>query len=127
MFDAKDILGKINKEGYGVVAIRHLAEDENYTVGDMCRNSYDWNYEYDHSSYEDDDPIELDGTCGYHIVGLENLDENEIEEAKRLLEKAIEEASIYAGKAVVIAGNNYEYGNDEHEVIIADAGVIAII
>lgn len=126
MFNVKEILTKINEEGYGVVAIRHCAEDEEYNVGDTCRNSYDWNYELDHSTYEDEEPIELDGTCGYHINNFECLDDEELDEAEALFNKAMEESGCYVGKIVVIAGNYYSYGNDENEVIIEDAEVIAV-
>ena len=126
MMNVAEILKKVNDEGYGVVAIRHCAEDEEYNVGDICRNSFDWNYELDHSTYEDEEQVELNGTCGLHIVGFENLDEEEVEEATELFNKAMEKANIYSGQIVIIAGNSFEYGNDEHEVIIEDAEVIAI-
>lgn len=126
MLNVKEILQKVNEEGYGVVAIRHLADDEKYSVGDTCRNSFDWNYEEDHSTYEDEEPVELDGTCGLWIRGFENLDEDEVEEAEALLNKAIETASIYTGKIAVIAGNSYSYGADDNEIIIRDAEVIAM-
>lgn len=124
MFNVAEILRKVNEEGYTTIAIRHLAEDEDYQVGDMCRNSFDWNYEEDHSTYEDEEPVDLDGTCGFAINGFENLDEDEVEEATELFEKAMKEA-MYSGKAVIIAGNRFSYGNDENEVIIEDAEVIA--
>lgn len=126
MLNIAEILKKVNNEGYGVVAIRHCAEDETYSVGDVCRNSFDWNYEEDHSTYEDDWQVELNGTCGLHIVGFENLDEEEIEEATELFNKAMEKANVYSGQVVVIAGDSYDYGSDEDEVIIRDAEVIAI-
>lgn len=126
MFDVKEILKKVNEEGYGVVAIRHCAEDEEYNVGDICRNSFDWNYELDHSTYEDEEQVELNGTCGIHVIGFENLDEEEIEEATELFNKAMEKANVYSGQVVVIVGDSYDYGSDEDEVIIRDAEVIAI-
>lgn len=49
----------------------------------------------------------------------------EIEEATEIFEKAMKEAETYCGKMVVIAGHSYTYGNDENEVIIEDAEVIA--
>ena len=125
MFNVQEILKKVNEEGYGVVAIRHCAKDEHYRVGDMCRNSFDWNYELDCSTYDTDEPIELDGTCGYAIFGFADLDEEEIEEATALFHKAIEEA-CYCGEAIVIAGNRYSYGYDENEVVLWDANVIAV-
>lgn len=125
MMNVQEILNKVNEEGYSVVAIRHCTEDEDYTVGDICRNSYDWNYELDCSTYDTDEPVELEGACGYHVRGFENLDADEIEEAAELLNKALKGAELYCGKMVVIAGYRYTYGNDENEVIIEDAEVIA--
>ena len=125
MFNIAEILKVVN-ENYSVVAIRHLAEDEDYKVGDICRNSYDWNWEYDHSTYYDEEQIELSGTCGYNISGFDCLDEEEIEEATRIFEKALKESTLYGGKAIVIAGDRYQYGSDENEVVIEDAVVIAV-
>ena len=126
MMNVAEILKKVNDEGYGVVAIRHCAEDEEYNVGDICRNSFDWNYELDHSTYEDEEQVELNGTCGLHVIGFENLDEEEVEEATELFNKAMEKANVYSGQVVVIVGDSYDYGSDEDEVIIRDAEVIAI-
>lgn len=123
--NVKEILRKVCEKGYSVVAIRHMSNDENYNIGDMCRNSYEWNYELDHSTYEDEEQIELDGTCGYHIVGFADLDGDELEEAEHIFQNALHGSSIYSGKPVVIAGNDYTYGNDENEIIISDACVIA--
>lgn len=85
MLNVAEILNKVNEEGYGVVAIRHCTEDEEYNIGDICRNSFDWNYELDHSTYEDEEQVELNGTCGLHVRGFENFDEEEVEEATELL------------------------------------------
>lgn len=126
MLNVKEILKKVNEEGYSVVAIRHLADDEEYCIGDTCRNSYDWNFEEDHSAYEDEEPIELDGTCGLWISGFENLDDEDIEEAEMLFNQAMKASSAYFGKTVIIAGDSYSYGSDENEVIIRDAVVIAM-
>lgn len=127
MLNIKEILQKVNENGYGVVAIRHLSDDEEYRVGDTCRNSYDWNYDEDHSTYEDEEPVELNGTYGLWIRGFENLDEDEVEEAESLLNRAVEAASIYTGKIAIIAGDSYSYGADDSEVIIKDAEVICIL
>lgn len=126
MLNVEEILKKVNDEGYEVVAIRHCTEDEEYDVGDICRNSFDWNYELDHSTYEDEEQVELNGTCGLHIIGFENLDEEEVEEATELFNKAMEKANVYSGQVVVIVGYSYDYGSDEDEVIIRDAEVIAV-
>ena len=124
---AQELLKKVNEEGYSVVAIRHLSDDENYSIGDICRNSYNWNYEYDLSSYFTEEPEELNGTCGYSISKICGLDVEEIECAEKILSNGIENASVYSGKTVIIAGYLYEYGNDENEVIVANAEVIGMI
>lgn len=123
MFDVNAILKKVNQEKFSIIAIRHLSPDEKYEIGDICRNSYDWDYELDCSTYETENPIELDGTCGYAVYDLCNLDLDEMEEAEQLLSMALKEAD-YIGEPVLIAGHGYTYGNDENEVIIKDAEVI---
>ena len=55
------------------------------------------------------------------------MDVEEIECAEKILSNGIENASVYSGKTVIIAGYRYEYGNDENEVIVADAEVIGMI
>lgn len=118
----EELIRKINEEGYTWIGIRHLADDENYKVGDFCRNSYDWDYENDRSSYENDDPEELPGTCAYNTRINSGWDEDEEIEIK--LKKAISGSACYSGKIAVIAGNYAEYGNDPEEIIIENAEVI---
>lgn len=118
----KKLIKKINQEGYTFVGIRHLSNDEAYKVGDFCRNSYDWDYENDCSSYDSESPEELPGTCVYDTRIDSNWDDDEEIEEKIL--KAISESSFYSGKIAVIAGNYAEYGNDPEEIIIRDAEVI---
>lgn len=118
----KALIKKITEENYKWIGIRHLANDENYTIGDFCRNSYEWDYEYDCSSYDSENPEELPGACAYD-TRIDSVwdDEEEIEEKIR---KAISESDCYSGKIAVIAGNSAEYGNDPEEIIISDAEVI---
>lgn len=103
--------------------------DENYEVGDICRNSFDWNYEKDESTFEDDEPVELSGTCGMRIENLENLDNEEAAEAEKILEKALKDSESYdyGYQTVIIAGDRYEYGSDEDEIIVENAEVIGIV
>lgn len=125
--DVKNILNKMKDEHYNVIAIRHLSDDENYNIGDICRNSYEWNYEYDFSSYGTDNEIEFDGTCGYDLTRFDYYDPDDaedIEEAIKDISKALEESACYFGEAVLISGNGYSYGNDENEVIIEGAEVL---
>lgn len=121
----EELIKTIDESGYEYIGIRHLEDDEEYAVGDFLRNSYDWNYEYDCSSYHTDEPVELPGTCAYH-TGIRTGWDDEEELAEKL-DKAIFGSSCYSGKAVIIGGNRSEWGNDEHEIIIEDAVVIAIL
>ena len=120
----QDLLKKIKEEKYSVIAIRHLCDDEKYNIGDICRNSYDYDVEYDVSTYYRDQR-ELNGTCGYNIPNIDYLNEEEVEEAKEMIVKALKESEDYGGTPIIIAGHHYEYGNDEEEVIIKYAEVIA--
>ena len=127
--DAKEVLKKMNENYFSVAAIRRCRKDENYEVGDICRNSFDWNYEKDESTFEDDEPVELSGTCGMRIENLENLDNEEAAESEKILEKALEDSKAYdyGYQTVIIAGDRYRYGNDEDEIIVENAEVIGIV
>ena len=110
-------------KGYSFLGIRTLTDDENYKVGDTCRNSYDWDYENDTSSFNTD-PIELPGTCSV-LVLFDDLDEMTDEEIISKLNKI---SCNYVGEqAILIGGNAAEYGADENEIIIEDAEVIMIL
>lgn len=120
----KDIIKSIkeNTVRYQVFAVRALADDEQYQVGDICRNSYDWDYENDVSSFLTDNPVELDGACGKHIVDIDR--DSTDDEIIQALNDTLEKFNYY-GEKVIIAGCYYDYGSDESEVIITDAEVIA--
>lgn len=124
--DLQKIFDKIKEEKYSVVAIRRCCKDEKYNVGDICRNSYEWNYEYDVSSYDTETPIELDGTCGLNISNI--IDCEDLTDAKEIINNGMEKSSIYDGNnVIIIAGHDYSYGNDEEEVIIENADVITVL
>lgn len=121
----KEIIEAIENSKEAWIGIRHLADDENYEIGDYCRNSYDWNYECDRSTYETDEPLELPGTCAYRTDIQPGWDEPE--EIAEKLEKALKASSCYMGEIVIISGSRAEYGNDNGEIIIKDAIVLAKI
>lgn len=58
----RELIKKINEKekelSFGEIGIRSLAEDKQYSVGEYCRNSYDWDHEHDCSTYNTD-PVEL--------------------------------------------------------------------
>lgn len=120
------LLETIKDNKYSVVAIRHCCPDEHYQVGDFCRNSYEWDYELECSSYDTENPIELDGACGYALFDLLEVDDTVM--AEKVLDDGIENSNMYSGtEIVIIAGTSYTYGNDENEVIIEYPEVVGVI
>lgn len=119
-----EIIQTIEQNGYNYIGIRHICEDESYSIGDYCRESYDWDYENDCSSYDTDQPISLGGTCALNTKIMSGWDEPE--EIIEKLELAIEKSKYYYGPVIVVAGNSATYGNDEDEIIISDAIVLAV-
>ena len=112
-------------KNFSVIGIRTITDDENYNVGDICRNSYDWDFENDCSTYNTDNPVQLNGTCAIEIFvdcDIEDMTEEEI-----INEINNAECNYAGSKKILIGGNSSSYGDDENEVIIRDAEVIAIL
>lgn len=117
-------ISNIMNSNFSRIGIRWTTDDEHYNVGDTCRNSYDWDYENDISTYCTDTPVELNGTCAVDT----NIDLYFDEEAEVIekLEIAIKNHK-YAGNVIIIGGDEAEYGADEDEIIINNAIVLDII
>lgn len=121
----KEIIEKIMNSNYGYIGIRHLADDEVYEIGDICRNSYYWDYENDCSSYETIG-AELDGTCA--VDTKIELEWDDMEEIEKKLEAALEfSTKHYVGDIAIIGGNRMDYGYDDNEIIIENATVIDFV
>lgn len=114
----------IIESGYNYIGIRWMTSDESYSVGDACRNSFDWDYENDISSFKTENPVELDGTCA--IKTDIDLYFDEPEEIEEKIKNAIDNHS-YCGSIIVIGGNRAENGADFDEIIISDAVVIDVM
>ena len=117
-----DIMQKIieaKDNGYRYFGIRTGKAAE---IGEELECSHDWDYENDCESED-----LLDGTCATGFNGSLWFDGEE--EDDELVEQAIAlNKKRYSGDMqYVIAGYDSEYGNDEQEVIILGATVIAII
>ena len=117
-----DIMQKIieaKNSGYRYFGIRtgRVAK-----IGEELERSHDWDYENDCESEE-----LLDGTCATGFNGMLWFDGEE--EDDELVEQAIAlNKKTYGGDMqYVIGGYDSEYGNDEQEIIISGATVIAII
>lgn len=119
--DYESIKKIIENEEYECYGIR--ADDHCYKIGDICNNSHQWwqddpgeesGMEYI-SEMDAWDGGELDGTCALETT-LENVDE------------VLRRSKMYFGDHVyLIAGDNYEGGNDLNEIIIENARVLAVI
>lgn len=119
-----EIANIILKGEYTIYGLRHLTSDESYEIGEELRNSYDWDYENDQSTYNTNEPVELPGACAIHIHA-EYMDE--VEEVMDEIDRALRASSIYGGDRIaLIAGDYYEYGNDEDEVIIRNADFLGL-
>lgn len=106
---------------YNYIGARGLHPDEQYKIGDMTRNSKDWDFENDCSSEKD-----LGGISSITIDINRIFDEpNDIE---KKIANAADTARLYGdGRIAIIAGNLAEYGDDPNEIVIKNAIVIALM
>lgn len=119
----KELINAIRNSGFTRFGVRHLCEDENYEIGDETRCFYDWDYEYDCSTYETDDPVELNGSCAYELSIDKEYDSDE--EIEKMVKTALEESSCYNGDKIVLLGCDVAYyGNDDGEIVMMNAEVI---
>jgi len=115
-----ELIKLIRERKYMVIGIRSLSDDEKYNIGDICRYSYDWNHIHDRSTYGYEN-VMLNGTCAINTEIDYYWDEDDeiIEKIEETYEKAYWKENV-----VIIAGYQWEYGEDDNEVIIEDAEVI---
>ncbi len=124
-YNLEDLKNIIDEEDFSVYGIR-VDEEITYGVGDICYNSHEWLQDCPEDPEETEleynqelgcwDCGELPGTCALHVKSVESLEE------------MIEKSKMYYGDHIIlIAGQYYEYGADESEVIIRDAEVLAVI
>lgn len=126
--EVKMILTALEENDYAYTYYGLRTDDNEYSIGDTLPDSLDLHeceMEYDDYGHPIQDTEEryLDGTSATNIGQLYlNVDPTE------QVEKAVEWQQTYRGKhQYLIAGDEMEYGEDEYEIIIKDAVVIAII
>ncbi len=119
----KEWVKTIRENKFSSYGIRWIAEDESYNIGDIARNSYEWDIENDISTYETDEPVELDGTCAIELVIDRTFDEDD--EIAEVIEEVMKNHNGYWGTPVLLGSDHCEYGNDDGEIIMEDAKVIA--
>jgi hypothetical protein len=128
---------QILDSNYHIVGFRVLCDDENYLVGDDCRQSYDWDVENDCSTYDVDgeNGRKANGTCALHIDTQYLVTDDWTSELAQRIEEIIEIGNATYGKyhdnpRVIIAGNNgvnNDQAMDLGEVRIKNAFVIEIV
>ncbi|PAD72434.1 hypothetical protein [Paenibacillus campinasensis] len=129
----KAIAKEIFENKYQHVGIRLLCEDENYNVGDDCRESYEHDFENDVSSYYTTGET-ADGTCATRVDTFDFnfffYDDEDIKALASKINQAVDQNKVYgSGKRVIIAGtSSYTDGHfDEDEIRIRNAQVIALL
>lgn len=122
-----EIAKEILESNYAAVGVRSVCADENYAIGEDCRESFDWDFEADCSTYHTSG-LTANGTCATHIDTQYFATEDQVTELAVRIEAIIKENSQYCGDQIIIAGNSvYNDGsNDPGEIRIRNAFVIAI-
>jgi hypothetical protein len=123
-----EIIRKAYENGKRAFAVRSLTNDEHYNIGDECRESYDWDFENDCSTYITTGQT-AGGTCGVKIPNDFWFDGNDDEDIENAVKASIDLACEYGSDLVIIAGDcdiccNYSV-DDENEARITNAYVIA--
>ena len=132
MTDYIEVAKRIMEKKLGAVAVRGLADDENYAVGDWARESYEWDYENDCSTFDTygEDGEKAGGTCG---ILVKTSDINMFFDGPEELAKRLEEAvkiNHYSSRKAIIAGDYFDADHDcpdEGEVRIVDAKVMEVV
>lgn len=122
--DTNGLVDNVDLSKYRAIGIRALAPDEHYNVGDELRESYDWDFENDVSTYNTGDPRGLGGTSAYDTQIDTQWDEKD--EIVEKLNSAVKDSRTrYEGESVLVGGDLLEHGNDDREVVISNPTVIA--
>lgn len=118
---AAEAIEMAKENGYSVFGLRIIDDESDtheYHVGEYVPDSYDWDFDQDCSTRETDGRT-LPGASAIRIG------DDWMEDAQEAVETAMQLSKNYVGHTVlVIAGESYQYGDDDNEVIIRDAKCI---
>lgn len=114
---------KANDHNYREFGIRTCADD--CEIGEELEPSYNWDWEKDEDEWE-----KLDGTCATGFAYL-SMDESDKEADLATIQDAIStnEKYTHLGKHTYLIATKYgsSYGDDDGEVILQYAEVVAIL
>nr|DAK78431.1 MAG TPA: hypothetical protein [Caudoviricetes sp.] len=127
MTDYKAIAQMIIDDDPACIGVRSLQNDEKYEVGDYCRESYEWDYENDCSTYHSfgEDGEKAGGTCATHV----RFDTWDVDELAAEIEKTVKANAYYGrnGQVIITGRPNIDGSFDKNECRIVDAKVIAVV
>lgn len=97
---------------YRYIGIRGTYEE--LQIGETLGTSYLWNHEYDCSSYDTDEPIELGGVCAVDVLlngsNIEKYDWHYVDSKEERIEM-LEDLNDQINEAIEFAKNEYCFGN----------------
>lgn len=115
------------------IGVRSLCDDEQYVIGDDCRDSYEWDFENDCSTYHTTGET-ANGTCATWIVtndlNFHFYDDEDVATLASNIAKAVELNNAYVnGPQAIIAGDGSRVDGhfDDNEIRILNAFVVALI
>src|SRR5690625_5050860 len=129
---ALDVLSNNKPEKNHVhIGIRSLTEGDRKEVGAILPESYDWDSNDESTYYTTGETLggASATSVDFELDTIYETKEEQLEELETALQEAIKNNEMYSdyfGK-VVIAGRYAEGGEDDNEIIIEDAEVLAII
>lgn len=112
-----------------LAGVRSICPDEQYEEGDYCRQSYEWDFENDISTFETTKELAR-GTCATNIdLNYFKSNNKPVELALRIQEMIDYNKSYGRGNQIVIVGNqcNNDASLDYNEIRIINARVAMII
>lgn len=120
MMAIENILKDMENGNCAIYGVR--TDSKEYEVGDWCEKSLD--------TYDNEDHGELSGTSatGFGFLYFDG-EQEDIEEVKKSLDFNWNYYNTKNGAKYqyIIGGDEYEYGDDDHEIIIKNAKVICVI
>lgn len=117
----------INENLY--LGVRSLCDDEHYEVGDICRESYEWDIENDCSAYYTTGQ-KAGGTCATYVETQYFETDDEISELAKRIEEAVRKNAEYGGHTQVLIASRYVNNDgyfDPEEIRLIEAEVLAVI
>lgn len=124
--EARKIIEKAEFEVYGI----RVDENDIYNIGDTCHNSHNW---YLGDGVTDDEAQESGWTYNSDVMGYDCGELNGtcaawVDDSAERIAAALDEIKMYGrGTVYLIAGNRFDYGWENNEVVIEDARVLAVM